>query len=202
MRNGNEVIGSILKEFSGPFGGEVSGAASLFAGEEFSVKALGRNAPGFPGAIARAVDAERTGLTDTKGARLLRNEQGNVRDANRWEVYAIAAGFSLTEVTHLRSMKASERDQVVYWGKRRMDLKKQFWEARRDRDSETETLLWKSLKDFNADIPERELMLTGKEIGQYIKSRRRAILKEERGIVPKRWRGTVRDVEDAYSENN
>ena len=197
-RNTNEFIGRLVKEFSGPFGGEVSGVAGLANTDDITLKVAAQNFPGAAGALLRAADAAKTGYTDAQGVRMLRDEGGQVRDANRWEIFATAMGFSLTEISQLRTERAVVRDQLMYWGNRSNGLKRHYLQAMEDGDLKEQEQIRAAVDEYNAEIPNRGLFLSGKDLNTYVKEHRRGVRKVEQDHPMKRARELTREMEGAY----
>lgn len=193
--NANELIGTIFKELAGPFGGVVSGGAGLLGADEIGLKELSRALPGEAGALARAAYASDTGLVNARGSRVLQGEGGEARGATTGEIVLKGLGFTLTGETEAREFRNIIKQQSDYWGERRQGLKRDYEEARKSLDRQAILDVQAAVREYNNEIPNRDLWLSSKELNEGFKTKQRAILKEEMGRVTRRERGLAQDLE-------
>jgi hypothetical protein len=198
--NWKEFVGEFFGEVAGPFGGFVKGTTSLGLAEGATAKDLGRSIPGAGGAIARAVDAAQNGVKTSRGERILRDEKGNLREPTAAEIALLGTGFRLAEVARFQEVEALKRQQADYWNGRRIGLKKQYKIAQEDRDPRLREDVNKAIADYNADIPDRGLRLTGKELREYDRNTSKAVRRLERDQDPLRVRGLHRDISETVGQ--
>ena len=197
-RTANEAIGGLAQELAGPFGGVVGGAFELGLGDGADVKTLGGAAPGMGGTVVRAYDAWTTGMTDRKGALVLRDEEGKARRISTGENVALALGFPLTEVSDKRNFEAHLRQQVHYWVDRRTGLLEDYAEAVQSKDRALVEDVVKAVKEFAGEAP-KGLAITGKDLNSYVRAKQRGVLKAERDIVPEAQRSLERSLRQEAS---
>ena len=196
-RNWQEFVGGVFAEFSGPFGGLVKAPIALGTDSDgVTVKDVGRAFPGFIGNIAKAVDAAQNEVKTSKGVRILKDEQGAYREPTKAEIALIAGGFTLSEVSRYQHLEKLKREQIEYWMGRRTGLKQQYRTAWRDKDSELKADVQKEIENFNKEIPDRNLRLSGKELHQFVRQSERAIRKLEQNRYPAKQRVLSRDIDN------
>lgn len=192
--NANELIGTIFKELTGPFGGVTSGAAGLLGADELGVKELSRALPGEAGSLARAFQASDTGLVNARGARVLRDEGGKVREVTTGEVVLKGLGFTLTDETEARQFRNVRKQMADYWSERRQGLQRDYSEARKLLDRQAILDVQAAVREYNSEIPNRDLWLSTKELNEGFQTKRKAISREEREVVTRRERGLAKDI--------
>jgi hypothetical protein len=198
--NWKEFVGEAFEELSGPFGGVVKGGVGLGMSDNLDAKELGKNLPGAAGSIARAVSANQSGLKTSRGERILRDENGNLREPTALEVLALGTGFRLSEVAQFQELEALKRQQAEYWNGRRLGLKKSYLKAFEDRDPIVREDVNKAVAEYNAEIPHPALRLTTKELREYTRNSARSVRRLEQDRDPRRVRGLNRDIAQVLSE--
>lgn len=198
--NWKEFVGEAFGELSGPFGGFVKGAATLGLSDAVDPRELGRSIPGAGGALARAVDAAQNGVKSSRGERILRDEKGNLREPTAAEIALLGTGFRLAEVARFQEVEALKRQQADYWNGRRIGLKKQYKIAYESQDPMLRADVDKAIADYNGDIPDRGLRLTGKELREYRVNNARAVRRLERDQDPARVRGLHQDISETMGQ--
>lgn len=198
--NWKEFVGEAFAELSGPFGGFVKGGLELGLSESIDEKELGKNLPGAAGAIVRAMEAGEHGVKSARGERILRDENGNLRKPTAAEIAAIGAGFRLTEVAQFQQIERLKKQSADYWNGRRIGLKHSYKKAVDDRDPQAREDILKSVTEYNSEIPDRGLRLTGKELREYVRTFNKNVRRLESDRDPKRVRGLHRDVAQVFSE--
>ncbi len=195
-RNWQEFVGAAFGEFAGPFGGMVKAPAALGTDADgITMKDVGRAVPGFVGNIAKGIDAAQGGVTTSKGVRILKDEQGAYRDPTKAEIALIAGGFRLSTVANYQNLEKLKREQVDYWMGRRTGLKQQFRTAVKDKDPELRADVEEAIREFNKEIPNRGLHLSGKELMQFVRQNQRTIRKLEQNRYPEKQRGLMKDID-------
>lgn len=192
--NANELIGTIFKELTGPFGGVTSGAAGLLGADEIGVKELSRALPGEAGSLARAFQASETGLVNTRGAMVLRDEGGKVREVTTGEIVLKGLGFTLRDETEAREFRNVRKQMSDYWSERRQGLQRDYSEARKLLDRQAILDVQAAVREYNSEIPNRDLWLSTKELNEGFHTKRKAISREEREVVTRRERGLAKDI--------
>ena len=198
--NWKEYAGEFFAELSGPFGGVVKGGLELGLSDDIGMKELGKSLPGAAGAIARAVSASEQGVKSSRGERILRDENGNLREPSALEIAAIGAGFRLTEVAKFQEVERLKRQSADYWNGRRLGLKKAYKRAVDERNPEAREDVLKSVVEYNDEIPDRGLRLSGKEMREYVRTTSKAVRRLEQDRDPARVRGLHRDISKVFSE--
>lgn len=194
-RNWQEFVGATFAEFAGPFGGVAKAPIALGLDEDITARDVGKVIPGFVGNIAKAVDAAQNGVTDSKKARILKDEQGAYRDPTKAEIALIAGGFRLSDVSRHQRLEHLKREQVDYWMGRRTGLKQQYRTAVRDGDAQLRADVEMEIEAYNKEIPGNSLRLSGKELNQFVRQERRAIHRREQGQYPQKQRAVAADIE-------
>lgn len=198
--NWQEFVGEAFQELSGPFGGVVKGGLGLGMAENVGLKELGQNLPGALGSLARAGTAASSGIKTGRGERILRDAEGNLREPTKAEIALLGTGFRLSEVARFQELEALKRQQQDYWNGRRLGLKHQYKKAVEDRDPALRSDVDKAVAEYNAEIPDRGLRLTGKEMREYVRSSSKAVRKLETDRDPQRIRGLNRGISEVMSD--
>lgn len=194
-RNWQEFVGEAFGELSGPFGGAVKAPIALGLTDNPTAGDVGKALPAAPGAVFRAIEAGKRNVRTNQRVRILRDDDGNLREPTKTEIALIAAGFRLSEVARYQETNYLKRERREYWGGRRTGLKQQFRRAVEDDDLELQRDVLKEVDEYNAEIPSRGLFLSFKELRQFTRTSARKIRREEAGQHSKRDREIFQDVE-------
>lgn len=194
--NWREFVGEAFSELSGPFGGAVKAPLALGFDNELTGRDVGQALPGALGSVAKAVDAATNGIKSSKKERILKDAQGAYRDPTAAEIALIAGGFRLSEVAKFQNIEKLKREQIDYWMGRRTGLKQQYRTAREDRDPSLLADVQTEIDNFNKEIPDRKLRLSGKELNMFVRSSRRAINRLERDQYADKQKFISRDIDN------
>lgn len=208
-RTKNDLVGSLVLELSGPFGGVSGDAVELAMADELGAKELGQGMPGVAGTVARAYDAWKTGLTGKKGELLLREDyvgsDGRVyrraRKLTPGENALMLAGFSLTEVADKQHFEKALKQQVNYWSGRRLLMFKNMEKAVRENDLREITNIEKDMAAYS-DVCPPELVIRNKEINAFIKAKATEREKLEADIVTKSQESLAEPLRIQYGRDN
>lgn len=193
--NWKEFVGEAFGELAGPFGGVVKAPLALGFDQDVTGRDVAAAVPGAAGSIARAVDAAQNGVKSSKGERILKDEQGAYRDPTKGELALMAGGFRLAPVARFQEIEALKREQTEYWMGRRTGLKQQYRRAVLDKDHQLRQDIEEKIQQYNKEIPQVQLRLSGKELNQFVRESRRAIQRLERDQYPQKVRALSRDVD-------
>ena len=160
-------------------------------------------------AVAKATDAlimqnlkpgEGMGATLRDGTRMTRDlETGEFRDLTLTEIAGMALGATPTIISQNRELAFAEQGEYLYWMSRRQELKKNFLEAALEGDEKLREAAQDAITRFNGNLPDGKLTITGKELADGLRARRKAVQQKENfGTGAKRFRGVVGEVADGY----
>lgn len=196
-RNWQEFVGEVFSELSGPFGGAVKAPLALTHEGDGDISAgdIGRSVPGFIGAGARAIAAATDGVKTRQGERILRDGDGNFRDASPMEIALLAGGFRLSEVAKAQELRHFQRERRDYWTGRRTGIKQAYKRAVEQGEVDYQKEVLSDLDEYNKEIPHWGLRLSMKELNQFVRDSRRRVRKGENQIHSKRDRDLFRAVE-------
>lgn len=201
-----DLLGGTALKFAGPAGGFYSAVAK--AGLEFADgewKEGFKQMPGEIGALAKAYDAmlaqERAptyGVTTKQGTRLTYDEAtGKFRDLTTGELLGMALGAQTTLVSGNRELHYTTQGEIIYWQTRRGDLLDKYWKAVRDGDEEARAEVLSGIANFNQNLPDRKLHISGKDRADTVNSRKKAMkLAEKYGTPYKSTRGIAGGVRE------
>lgn len=194
-QNWREFVGEAFSELAGPFGGVAKAPLALGFDQDVTGRDVANAIPGAAGSIARAFDASQNGVKSSKGERILKDAQGAYRDPTKAEIALMAGGFRLADVARFQNLENLKREQVEYWMGRRTGLKQQYRRAVLDKDPELRKEMEGKILQYNKEIPQPQLRLSGKELNQFVRESRRAIQRLEQDRYSQKVRGLSRDVD-------
>lgn len=211
--NFSEMLGKAGTEMAGPAGGVTQDMLNVIA---MTPKALSGRAtvpevikelPGAIGAVGKAADAylkqslrPTYGVTTKAGERLVKDlETGEYRDLTAYELGMMALGASPTVLSQNREQQWAETGEIIYWSTRRASLIESYKHAVFQKDLEKRKAAEEAIAEFNADIPNFKLRISGKNRREAVNNMRDAARKAERGqSSDKRYRPVLKDVDSAF----
>jgi hypothetical protein len=200
-RKPEEWMGTLMVKGAGPFGGWTESVFG-FIGEFFhwayqgfpATKAgeAAKELPGELGALGRAYDAwvkqqlNPTGaVLDKSGARVVEDPPGSgeFRDLTTWELIGMALNANPAVLARSREMNFYETGEYVYWVTRQQKLLDDRWDAVNTKDEKLLATVDKMIEDYNDSLPKgyERLRITGKMIGDSIRTHRKTVRKKEQG---------------------
>lgn len=207
-RNPQEAFGSGVLGFSGPAGGafkNLTAALAEFGSGEWR-EGL-KKMPGEIGALTKAIDAyllqtdnPTYGVTAKNGERLTYDlRTGEFRDLTTKELMGMALGANPTILAENRELRGMVQGETIYWMTRRSDMMDKYWKTVRTQDEAGRELIRDEIDEFNLGVPDPKLRITGKDLAQSIRTRRKAVqVGENFGTGAKRMRGEVEGIRDTF----
>ena len=207
-RNPMEALGNGVLGFAGPAGGaykNLTAALAEFAGGNWG-EGL-KKFPGETGALAKAIDAyllqkdnPTYGVTAKNGERLTYDlKTGEFRDLTTKELMGMALGANPTLLSENREMRSMIQGEQIYWMTRRSDLMDKYWKGVRTQNEQMRDDVREEIDRFNETVPDFKLRITGKDIAQSMKTRRKAVrVGEAFGTSSKKMRGEADEVINTF----
>jgi hypothetical protein len=177
-----EKVGQLATALPGPLGGVVKNALGLIFSEEPIGKRLAHNLPGAAGSVAKAIEYSLHGAETRQGASLTVEDSGEKRDLTGKEIVGQAMGFRPAILAKNQEIHALKVEEHGYWTKRREGLTRDYWEAVHQKDQQGRLDVQKAVQEFNAEVPSPSLRISGKDLFSAIKSRQKAVSREEHGL--------------------
>ena len=209
-RNPQEALGNGVLGFSGPAGGaykNLTAALAEFGSGEWR-EGL-KKMPGEIGALTKAIDAyllqtdsPTYGVTAKNGERLTYDLQtGEFRDLTTKELMGMALGANPTILAENREMRGMVQGETIYWMTRRSDMMDKYWKTVRTQDEAGRELIRDEIDKFNQGVPDPKLRITGKDLAQSIRTRKKAVqVGESFGTGAKRMRGEAEEIRSTFRE--
>jgi hypothetical protein len=207
-RKPEEQFGKMALSFAGPAGGfygDLAAAIGQWRQGEFRKGFM--EMPGAVGAISKALDAHLRqsvkpsyGITTKSGMRLTWDDsRGEFRDLTTGELVGMALGANTTLVSENRERYYAVQGEVLYWQTRRSGLLDRYWQAVRTGDEEARLNVREDVTRFNQKLPDRKLYISGKDLAQTVKDRRKAGKAMERfSVNGKKYRRLAQDIREDY----
>jgi hypothetical protein len=207
-RKPEEQFGKMVLSFAGPAGGfygDLAAAIGQWVQGEFRKGFM--EMPGAVGAVSKALDAHLRqsvkpsyGITTKSGMRLTWDDsRGEFRDLTTGELVGMALGANTTLVSENRERYYAVQGEVLYWQTRRSGLLDRYWQAVRTGDEEARLNVREDVTRFNQKLPDRKLYISGKDLAQTVKERRKAGKAMERfSVNGKKYRRLARDIRENY----
>jgi hypothetical protein len=203
-----DLLGGSLLKFSGPAGGFYSATAKALLSFGQGEWAEGfKQMPGEIGALAKAYDAQLAqerkptfGVTLKDGTRMtFDKETGKFRDLTTGELLGMALGAQTTLVSENRDEHYALLGEKIYWQTRRGDLVDKYWKAVNKGDEGQRLEVLEGVQKFNANLPDNRLRVTGKDLADAIKSRRKLARETETfGAAGKQARGLAQGIREDF----
>lgn len=141
------------------------------------------------------------GFTDAKGAKKVRlswqdNEQ-------RMEIIGQALGFNPTEIARKQEQDRILRAHTKFYTLRQQKLLQDFGYARVNGDREAIADVRRAIKEYNQEVPDSRLRISGTMLAKSVHSRLRAVMKTERGLPAQgnKFRGLQKDLEKIFQDD-
>lgn len=207
-RKPEEQFGKMVLSFAGPAGGfygDLAAAIGQWGQGEFRKGFM--EMPGAVGAMSKALDAHLRqsvkpsyGVTTKSGMRLTWDDsRGEFRDLTTGELVGMALGANTTLVSENRERYYAVQGEVLYWQTRRSGLLDRYWQAVRTGDEEARLNVREDVTRFNQKLPDRKLYISGKDLAQTVKDRRKAGKAMERfSVNGKKYRRLAQDIREDY----
>jgi len=201
-----QALGDAGIKFAGPAGGFYQGVAKAVA--EFGKGNLGeglKNVPGMVGSISKGMDAwldqedrPTYGVTTKAGERLVFDRKtGEYRDLSAKEIAGMLMGAQPTVLSETKEARYLVSSEQMYWQTRRRDLVDKYFRAVSTGDDQLRTDVRTAIDGFNDQAPYPGLRITGKQLAESVKARRRAAhAMEVFGSGQKTYRGIAEDVRE------
>lgn len=212
FRSAQEVLGAQMGMVSGPAGNLYKQAIEAFG---YAVKGEGWNAakqfPGAIGAFSKATDAylrqrvkpdQGFGVLMKDGTRLTYDKElGQFRDLTTMELAGMALGAQPTILSEARETAFAISSEKLYWQIRRADIMDRYWQAYRAGDEDGRKELDKTVQEWNAEVPDKDLRITGADKNRSLKQRKKNVLGMERyGAREKGLRDFSKGIRENYAE--
>ena len=207
FKNANEFFGGLFGALGGPAGNFYK---DVYEAVGHGVKGDGmESAKSFPGAIgsvSKALDAgwkqalrPTYGVVTKDGARMTQDrETGEFRDLTVGELGGMALGANPTILSENRAERYAIMGEQIFWSTRRAGLLDRYQRGVTTGDEELLQDARKAIQDYNKEIPDKALFISGKDMGKTLKSARTTARKKEAfGTDVKRYRGLARDIEES-----
>lgn len=111
----------------------------------------------------------------------------------------MALGANPVLLAENRDRHFTQKGEEIYWNTRRQDLMDRYWKAVRTSDEAARDVARQAIDKYNADLPYSQLRITGKDLAQSMKARRKANrLAEQFGTNQRRMREPAGDVRDSF----
>jgi hypothetical protein len=211
MRSVDESFGAFAFDLMGPLGGYARGwlqAGAAMATDpnlQAAVRVAQAALPAQRSVLDLALFAAQSGdpavVKGYAGQIVTKDHDGTVRPLNTPELLGKALGFNPEVIARNREIDFLQREVATYWTQRRKRQLDMYWHARQMGDPEMLADSKQAIVDFNADIPDRALRISHKDIKASMKQRERIRKLEEAGKAPvKRFRTLYSDVEAAFTD--
>lgn len=212
ISTGRVIPGVEALATEGDFANRIANAAGDVGGAAFSIimdvlKAAASNDPDTIKRVSGMMPQAFRGLTEGSRAfmdgKVVDPTGALLAEVTPAEAAARTLGFQLTDVSTERTKRRAQKDVADYWLARR-DYVLNIWGlAQRSGDSKWREQALKATQEYNAEIPDRNLMITGKQLRESMKRRDKVRARKEHGLGPgKTTEGVYRETGDLYGEQD
>lgn len=202
----DELAGALAFNLMGPTGNLLKFGMSAFGDDKTWGEKM-QKLPGGVGNIWNAYYWSEHGVLGPNEGRITLEKgadgQLRPRDLTATELAGKALGFNPTIISQNREILWNQYDLKMYWQGRRQGLKRQYWDATREKDTEALRDVKRAISEFNLDMGDdpqyKKMRISPQELADSVRTHRRLQRLEERGLPnDKRSRGIYEDVRESY----